>query len=338
MSDTADAPGDFTIERVADAGADSERVEAPAARDSDKREPSPAPTSEAAPPEKAAIGHDAFPDRVRRKYFVVADGQQKEETAREARFYADERGEYLAFKVTEDRLVTRLASAQVIRDMIAVAEHRNWQAVHVRGAQEFRREAWLEASARGIEVKGYEPTEIDRQALASRREARERAERRPPEAWGRGNYRKAKPGDRVEARRGDVDRTSNNVTAIDAANGKGRIDRRQAPQSGWRMTAEKFRSADRKAAARDADLVAAQSQLAVIEKAVERAFPGDRQARERIIEAARERIAHHIEQGRSFPRATIREPVRERNRPGSDRDNGRRNPEEVRERTRQRER
>lgn len=44
----------------------------------------------------------------------------------------------------------------------------------------------------------------------------------------------------------------------------------------WRVTAEKFRSADRQTVGRDADLVAAQSQVVIIEKALERAFPEDK--------------------------------------------------------------
>ena len=330
MSDTPDAQGDFAIDRLAPVEDDPKRVEPRTER-----------TSERTPPEKAAsatVRDDAFPDRVRRKYYVVADGRGKEGVAREARLYADERGEYLAFKVTEDRLITRLVAAEVIRDMIAVAEHRNWQALQIRGSEEFRREAWLEAASRGLDVKGYEPTAIDRQALASRREARERAQRRPPAAWDRSTFRKAKPGDRLDVRRSDVDRVPKNVTAIDAANDKARIERRQVPPSHSRATAEKFRSADRKAAARDAELVAAQSQMAIIEKALERAFPDDRQARDRVMEAAKERIAQHLEQGRSFVRATVREPLRERNQPANERADARRNPEEVREKTRQRER
>lgn len=103
------------------------------------------------------IEHDALPDRVRRKYYVVASESEKDGPTSGTRLYADARGEYLAFKVTEDRLVTRLAAAEVIRDMVSVAQHRRWDALHVRGSVEFRREAWLEASARGIEVHGYRP-------------------------------------------------------------------------------------------------------------------------------------------------------------------------------------
>ena len=341
MSDAADAQVDFTIERVIEAGEDRKSDEPEAARNSEKRDPGLEAATDASPPEKAApaMAHeDGFPDRVRRKYYVVADQQAKEGVALKARVYADERGEYLAFKATEDRLTTRIASAQVIHDMIAVAEHRNWQAIHLRGSAEFRREAWIEASARGMEVRGYEPTDIDRQALASRREAREHANRRPPELWSRSNLSKARPGDRFETRRNGVDRAPNNVTAIDASPGKLSADRRPVPQGPWRARAEKFRAADRKAAARDADLAAAQSQLAIIEKALERAFPREPQAREKILDAARERIAQHLEQGRSFERAIVRERVPEDDRSRTDMGEARRNPEEVRERTRQRER
>lgn len=338
MSDAADAQGDFTIERVTEPGDDRKSDEPRTARDSEKRDPILEAASDAATPEKAApaMAHeDGFPDRVRRKYYVVADQPAKEGVALEARVYADERGEYLAFKTTEERLTTRLASAQVIHDMIAVAEHRNWQAIQLRGSAEFRREAWLEASARGMEVTGYEPTDIDRRALASRREARERANRRPQKSW---NSSKAKPGDRFETRRNGADRAPHNVTAIDVSPGKLSAERRPVPQGRWRAQAEKFRAADRKAAARDADLVAAQSQLAIIEKALERAFPRDPQAREKILDAARERIAQHLEQGRSFERAIVKERVSEHNRSRTDRGEARRSPEEVRERTRQRKR
>jgi hypothetical protein len=341
MSDAADAQGDFTIEHVAVAGDDRKNDAPRAARDSEKRDPGLEAASDAPPPEKSAptAQHDyGFPDRVRRKYYVVASQPAKEGVALRARVYADERGEYLAFEATDDRLTTRLASAQVVHDMIAVAEHRNWQAIHLRGSAEFRREAWLEASARGMEVTGYEPTDIDRRALASRREARERVSRRPQDLWNRSNLSKAKRGDRFETRRNGADRAQNNVTAIDASSGKLSADRRPVAQGRWRARAEKFRAADRKAAAQDADLVAAQSQLAIIEKALERAFPRDQQAREKILDAARKRIAQHLEQGRSFERAIVKERVSEDDRSRTDRGEARRNPEEIRERTRQRER
>ncbi|MCP2132867.1 LPD7 domain-containing protein [Bradyrhizobium ottawaense] len=126
-------------------------------------------------PSSAATRDNAFPDRIRGKYYVVANEAVKDGQDGEARLYADERGEYLAFKVTGDRLITRLAAAEVVHDMVSVAQHRQWEALHVRGSLEFRREVWLEAGARGIEVQGYQPNDLDRQALADRRDAWERA-------------------------------------------------------------------------------------------------------------------------------------------------------------------
>jgi hypothetical protein len=339
----------------------------------------------------ARINDDAIPDRIRRKYYVVANESEKGGPSSGARVYADERGEYLAFKVTEDRLVTRLAAAEVIRDMVSVAQHRGWDALHVHGSAEFRREAWLEAGARGIEVQGYQPTDLDRQALSDRQEvwnrthprtqeeavrsASDRDERaktldydtgvsgrlievgrapyrnrndaetstyvtieldngRQHQVWGVGLEKatadsKARPGDRIQVRRDGVERVAKDIKVIDAASGRARIERRQVPRNRWRVTAEKFRAADRQAAALDVDLVAAQSQMVIIEKALERAFPEDERARRNIMDAVRERITGHLEHGHSFARATILEPVHERHRPGTDK-NGARHGERVR--------
>ncbi|MFH1346358.1 MAG: hypothetical protein ABIL01_34935 [Pseudomonadota bacterium] len=101
---------------------------------------------------------------------------------------------------------------------------------------------------------------------------------------------------------------------IDGTNGHAHIEQRQVPRNRWQVTAEKFRTADRKTVARDPDLVAAQSQMVLIEKALERVFPKDERARHSIMEAARERIAHHLRQGHSFGRATVMEPAQDRDR------------------------
>ena len=61
---------------------------------------------------------------------------------------------------------------QVVRDLVAIARHRGWTTVRVDGADDFRRETWLTARAAGLEVRGYRPTERDRQALDRRVAAR----------------------------------------------------------------------------------------------------------------------------------------------------------------------
>ena len=145
---------------------------------------------------------NALPERISRKYYVIANETGKDRPDRETRLYADERGEYLAFKISEDRLVTRLAAAEVIRDMVSVAQHRQWEALHVRGSAEFRREAWLEARARGIEVQGYQPTELDRQALADRREVWNRTHPRAYQEEGRSASDRDEPAARLDYDKG----------------------------------------------------------------------------------------------------------------------------------------
>lgn len=386
MNDRRHDSEDFSLERQRHTGRDSNR---------DKGGDDSA--TKSAPIDKTSCD-SAFPDHIRRKYYVVANESGKEGPNGEARLFADERGEYLAFKVTEDRLVTRLAATEVIRDMVSVAQHRGWEALHVRGSAEFRRETWREASARGIEVQGYRPTNLDLQALSDRHEgwnrthshtreeavrsASDREERakardydagisgrlievgralyrnrndaeastfatieldngRQQQVWGVGLERatadsKARPGDRIQVRRDGVERVAKDIRLIDAASGSARIERRQVQRNRWRVTAEKFRSANGQTAAREPDLVAAQSQMVIIEKALERALPANDRARHNIIKAAKERIAGHLDRGHVFARATVTEPIQDRHESRTDKGNLSQN--HSRERVRQRER
>lgn len=363
MNDGHDASEDFSLERQRRAGRASARDNA------DDESVATAPNK----PSSAEVTDSAFPDRIRRKYYVVASESQKDGSDREARLYADERKEYLAFKATDDRLVTRIAAAEVIRDMVSVAQHRQWEALHVRGSVEFRREAWLEASARGMDVKGYQPSELDRQALADQRAAWERAQARATDVEARstsdrplqadrldydrgvsgrlmevgfGPYRNradaepstyvaielddgrrhqvwgagvvtdvadsgARPGDRISLRRDGVEPVIRAIKSIDAATGLAGTERRQMWRNTWSVTAE-ARRADRPVAAHDSDLLAAQSQIVAIKKLVERALPNDENARQNIMAFAKERIAQHLENGHTFSRATVMEPVRDR--------------------------
>lgn len=364
MNDTRDDSNEFSLERQRRAA------------DASNREKRGDDSGSKAATDKSSFTEpldNALPDRIRRKYYVVASESEKDGSDREARLYADERKEYLAFKATDDRLVTRIAAAEVIRDMVSVAQHRHWEALRVRGSVEFRRETWLEAGARGMNVKGYQPSELDGQALADRRIAWDRARARTNDVEacsasdrsiqahrldydkgvsgrlmevGFGPYRNradaepstyvaielddgrrhqvwgvgvvtdvadsgARPGDRISLRRDGVEPIIRAIKSIDSATGIAGIERRQMWRNMWSVTVEE-RRADRPAAAQDSDLLAAQSQLVVINKLVERALPNDENARQNIMAFAKERIAQRLENGHSFTRATVMEPVRER--------------------------
>lgn len=171
------------------------------------------------------------PDALRRRYYLDERGGSG------LGFYVDARISTAAFRDQGRQLVAGRSDPNAIRDMAAVAQHRGWKAVAVRGETDFRREAWLTATALGLEVRGYNPTERDRQELErrqatlARKSARDTNERTEP-----------------------VDRS------------------------------------DREGSA------AARANMRVVE-AVVRARVADRPAQDRILSAARERIARWLEQG-----------------------------------------
>ncbi|MBG0792477.1 hypothetical protein IYY11_03365 [Methylocystis sp. H62] len=226
------------------------------ARDGDDKRTELATNRRAASRSSGAAEFDHLPAHLRRKYYVV------EIDAAEARIYADRGGEYLVAKAGRDHLVTQVASIEIVRDMVAIAAHRGWERIELTGSMEFRREAWLAASARGIEAKGYEPTELDRAALAKTQRGFERGDKAP--AFAR---------DGSKAMSQQMQRSSSAPTERDRASG----------------------SSDRNA----------RSHLALIERVALAAFPKDPEARKRVLDAARERLAHHRRRGARFDRAEI---------------------------------
>ena len=112
------------------------------------------------------------PDDLRRRYFVDARGGAG------LGFYADATVTRPAFRDLGARLVAERSDPRTIRDLTAIARHRGWTIVVTHGATSFRREAWLEGRAAGLEVRGYRPTDRDLQALERR--LGPRADRGPP--------------------------------------------------------------------------------------------------------------------------------------------------------------
>ena len=105
------------------------------------------------------------PDTLKRRYYLDERGGPG------LGFYADARIQTAAFRDLGARLTSPRSDPNAIRDMAAVAHHRGWTVVVVHGEADFRREAWLSASALGLEVRGYQPTERDRQELERRQAA-----------------------------------------------------------------------------------------------------------------------------------------------------------------------
>ncbi|WP_429440799.1 LPD7 domain-containing protein [Paraburkholderia sp. GAS33] len=75
------------------------------------------------------------------------------------------------FEDKGSRLSTPSDDRKTIADMIAVAQAKGWKEIALNGSDEFRRNAWIEATLAGIDAKGFKPDERDQALLeAARRE------------------------------------------------------------------------------------------------------------------------------------------------------------------------
>ncbi|UVW30691.1 LPD7 domain-containing protein [Massilia sp. H6] len=84
------------------------------------------------------------------------------------RFYHPKNTQVVAFEDKGNKLETHSNSEQIATAMISIARARGWDEIRVSGSETFRKEAWLEAAAHGMHVKGYTPSDVDKAALAKR--------------------------------------------------------------------------------------------------------------------------------------------------------------------------
>lgn len=101
-----------------------------------------------------------LPDSVKGEY-TVKDGKFRDRDTQSLRF--EDHGKKLSTPV-EDR--------KVIADMVEVAKAKNWGTLELKGTDTFKQIAWIEASARGMETKGYKPNERDMEELAKVKQER----------------------------------------------------------------------------------------------------------------------------------------------------------------------
>ena len=141
----------------------------------------------------------------------------------------------------------------------------------------------------------------------------------------------------MRVRRDGVEVRTKDIRVI-SPEGSTSVERRNVRQNQWTVTADKFRTLDRKEAVKDPTLAAAHSHLAVLERALERIFPGDRLSYDAILQVARERIVQHLEQGHTFARAEYSLPERTSDNENREHWPRQTEPERGKVRTRERER
>jgi hypothetical protein len=91
------------------------------------------------------------PETLRRRYYVDGRGGAG------LGFYGDARVQIPAFRDRGVQLIATRADPNAVRDMTAIARHRGWTSIAVKGDPDFRREAWLAAMTIGIDVPRLPP-------------------------------------------------------------------------------------------------------------------------------------------------------------------------------------
>lgn len=140
-----------------------------------ERVPEPAQSvSASAPPAAAPAGREgkakdaaylSEPEAIAKRYFV-------EERRGERQYFDDYQRRNLAMRATDTSISSKREDLNTIRAMIEIAEARGWHSVEIRGSAEFKREAWIEANAQGLEGRGFTPSDADRQEADRRRQER----------------------------------------------------------------------------------------------------------------------------------------------------------------------
>lgn len=316
-----------------------------------------------------SVARGDLPEALKRRYFSE-DGRAI------TTFFSGPGAKAPAFRDHGGKLSTHEVDPNTILDMVAIAAHRGWRTLQVRGDDDFRREVWMEARALGLQVRGYRPRQRDEQELEARLGAQasrsispaterqhtadrnhaastrtsagrqpdfdagvrgvliesgeapyrrrqgqpvtpfvrlDRGEGRALDIWGVGLTEAlaqsgARLGDQILVRRDGIDRVQKTIEVHDPRTGETTRQAREVPRNRWTILAERFREASPGEAARDPNLKAAQSQLAVL-KTVIQATLRDPASQARAYAAAREQVAAKLGEGRQFRPARVEDRV-----------------------------
>lgn len=115
---------------------------------------------------------DWLPDNIKNNYVAITKNRYL--TDQKTNYYDknDKDQINIAFEDRSSSLHTSRQDEKTIHAMLDMAQSKNWTAIKLKGTEEFKQKAWLEASLRGIEVKGYTPTEKDLAELQVTQQAR----------------------------------------------------------------------------------------------------------------------------------------------------------------------
>lgn len=86
-------------------------------------------------------------------------------------YYSDYQQKQEVMRAKAKMITTRSDDRQTVGAMLDLAQSRGWQTVKLRGTDEFRREAWVQAQVRGMKADGYAARNTDLQEVERRKAA-----------------------------------------------------------------------------------------------------------------------------------------------------------------------
>jgi phage/plasmid primase-like uncharacterized protein len=155
-------------------------------RQPNEQRPSPEPSQAQQPPPNARPRREAERDGTepRPTFPLLEDRFNVVSRFLRTEYHFRDQGGQVAFTEHWRSMKSSFDAPAVVKGMLDRVQERGWTTVRVGGAPEFKRQAWIAATARGIKAVGYEPTDMDK---VSAREERERLSReRGPTPTGHG--------------------------------------------------------------------------------------------------------------------------------------------------------
>ena len=154
---------------------EKERIEA--AQQQSFRQPENSPTPEVQQPESPATHHapktdnepapspaqptPAKPQPILDLGYTMPSGLNDRYVRVDGKYLDWNNRKTVIFKDDGSKLKTAKNDAQVISDMLDVAQAKNWGSIKISGSKDFRQAMWLEAERRGIASTGYKPNKFD---------------------------------------------------------------------------------------------------------------------------------------------------------------------------------
>ena len=86
-------------------------------------------------------------------------------------YYSDYQQKQEVMRAKPSVITTRFDDRQTVAAMLDLAQSRGWQTVRLRGTDDFKREAWVQAQVRGMKADAYTARNTDLQEVERRKAA-----------------------------------------------------------------------------------------------------------------------------------------------------------------------